>query len=411
MKGTWRSAEKVVRPAMVTFQLRRWRKAELRENVMRRRFILIITAVLIACIGGTAWRLGRQPAQGMSTNTPQTQAIPVTAGVSATANVPIYLSGLGTVQAFNTVTVKVRVDGQLDKVNFTEGQNVKAGDVLAQIDPRTFQAQLDQAVAKKALDEANLANAKRDLERYNMLAKTNAVPAQQFDTQRSLVAQQEAQVKLDQGAIDNAKTFLDYCTIVSPIDGRTGIRLLDQGNIVHATDTTGLVVITQLQPISVIFSLPEDQLGEVLKEMAVGPMKVVATPRADQRPLAEGTLALVDNQIDQTTGTLRLKATFPNENNALWPGQFVNIKLLVRTLQQAVTVPSTAVQRGPDGMYVYAIKPDMTVATQPINVLQMADGIAVIEKGLGAGTRLVVAGQYRLQPGSHVRAGAATGGN
>ena len=373
---------------------------------MRRRLILIITGVLIACVGGTAWHLGRQPARGMSTNTPQIQGVPITAGVSATANVPAYLTGLGTVQAFNTVTVKVRVDGQLDKVNFTEGQDVKAGDVLAQIDPRTNQAQLDQAVAKKALDEATLANAKRDLERFTTLAKTNAVPMQQLDTQRSLVAQQEAQVKLDQGAIDNAKTFLDYCTIVSPIDGRTGIRLLDQGNIVHATDTTGLVVITQLHPISVIFSLPEDQLGEVFKEMAAGPMKVVATTRADQRPLAEGTLALVDNQIDQTTGTLRLKATFPNENNALWPGQFVNIKLLLRTLQGAVTVPSEAVQRGPDGMYVYAIKPDMTVAMQPVNVLQMADGTSVIEKGLAAGTRIVVAGQYRLQPGSHVRDGA-----
>ena len=230
---------------------------------MRRRLILIFTAVLIACVGGAAWHLRRQPAQGMPSNTPQIQGVPITAGVSATANVPVYLTGLGTVQAFNTVTVKVRVDGQLDKVNFTEGQDVKAGDVLAQIDPRTNQAQLDQAVAKKALDEATLANAKRDVERFITLAKTNAVPVQQLDTQRSLVAQQEAQVKLDQGAIDNAKTFLDYCTIVSPIDGRTGIRLLDQGNIVHATDTTGLVVITQLHPISIIFSLPEDQLSEI----------------------------------------------------------------------------------------------------------------------------------------------------
>jgi multidrug efflux system membrane fusion protein len=371
---------------------------------MRRRLILIITAMLIACVGGIAWRLGRQPAQAMATNTSRAEAIPVSAGVSATANVPIYLTGLGTVQAFNAVTVTVRVDGQLDKVNFTEGQNVKAGDVLAQIDPRTSQAQLDQAMAKKALDEATLANAKRDLERFTTLVKTNAVPVQQLDTQRSLVAQQEAQVKLDQGAIDNAKTLLDYCTIVSPINGRTGILLIDPGYIVHATDTTGLVVITQLQPISVIFSLPEDQLGEVFKEMAAGAMKVTATARTDQQPLGEGILKLVDNQIDQTTGTLRLKATFPNENNALWPGQFVNIKLLLRTLQQAVTVPSTAVQRGPDGMYVYVIKPDMTVAMQPVSVLQRADGTSVIDKGLGAGTRVVVAGQYRLQPGSHVRA-------
>jgi multidrug efflux system membrane fusion protein len=375
----------------------------------RRRLLLFIAAILITTGGVIAWRSNRQPAQAMpnSTSTPPSQAIPVTAGVAATANVPVYLIGLGTVQAFNAVTVKTRVDGQLDKVNFTEGQDVKAGDVLAQIDPRTNQAQLDQATAKKALDESTLANAKRDVERYIMLAKTNSVPQQQLDTQRSLVVQLEAQVKLDQGAIDSAKTFLDYCTIVSPINGRTGIRLVDQGNIVHATDTTGLVVITQLQPISVIFSLPEVQLGEVFKEMAAGPLKVTATARTDQQPLGEGTLALVDNQIDQTTGTIRLKATFPNDNNALWPGQFVNIRLLLRTLQQVVTVPSTAVQRGPDGMYVYAIRPDMTVVMQPVTVLQMVGGTSVTDKGLEAGTPIVVAGQYRLQPGSRVRTGAA----
>jgi multidrug efflux system membrane fusion protein len=375
----------------------------------RRRLLLFIAAILITTGGVIAWRSNRQPVQAMpnSTSTPPSQAIPVTAGVAATANVPVYLTGLGTVQAFNAVTVKTRVDGQLDKVNFTEGQDVKAGDVLAQIDPRTNQAQLDQATAKKALDESTLANAKRDVERYITLAKTNSVPQQQLDTQRSLVAQLEAQVKLDQGAIDSAKTFLDYCTIVSPINGRTGIRLVDQGNIVHATDTTGLVVITQLQPISVIFSLPEAQLGEVFKEMAAGPLKVTATARTDQQPLGEGTLALVDNQIDQTTGTIRLKATFPNDNNSLWPGQFVNIRLLLRTLQQVVTVPSTAVQRGPDGMYVYAIRPDMTVVMQPVTVLQMVGATSVTDKGLEAGTPIVVAGQYRLQPGSRVRTGTA----
>jgi multidrug efflux system membrane fusion protein len=374
---------------------------------MRNRPLLLVAIVLVVAAGWVALHLGRQRTQGTSaTAAAASLAVPVTAGVSTTANVPVYLTGLGTVQAFNTVTVKVRVDGQLNKVNFTEGQYVKAGDVLAQIDPRINQAQLDQAVAKKALDEANLANARRDLERFVALAKNSAAPQQQLDTQRSLVDQLEAQVKLDQGAIDSAQTFLDYCTIVSPINGRTGVRLVDQGNIVHATDTTGLVVITQLQPISVIFSLPEEQLAGVFKEMAQGPLKVVATARADQQPLGEGTLTLVDNQIDQTTGTLRLKATFPNENSALWPGQFVNIRLLLRTLQQAVTVPSTALQRGPDGMYVYAIEPDMTVVMQPVTVLQMADGTSVVEKGLAAGAKIVVAGQYRLQPGSHIQAEA-----
>ena len=376
---------------------------------MRRRLLFSLVAILLAIGGGVALRLGRFAEDAVpAPSAAVSPAIPITAGVSATADVPVYLTGLGAVQALNTVTVKVRVDGQLDKVNFTEGQDVKAGDVLAQIDPRTYQAQLDQSVAKKSLDEANLANARRDLDRYTGLAKTNSVALQQLDTQRSLVAQLEAQVKLDQGAIDSAKTFLDYCTITSPIAGRTGILQIDQGNIVHATDTGGLVVITQLHPITVIFSLPEDHFEEVLKEMAIGPMKVIAMARLGQKPLDEGTLKLVDNQIDQTTGTLRLKATFPNLVNRLWPGQFVNVRLLLRTLPHAVTVPSTAVQRGPDGMYVYVIKPDMTVAMQPVEVAQMTEGTAVIQTGLQPGVPIVLSGQYRLQPGSHVKPDAST---
>jgi membrane fusion protein, multidrug efflux system len=378
------------------------------EIAVRRR-LLVSFAILLAIGGIVTLRLGWSAAKAVPTApAAASPAIPVTAGKAATADVPVYLTGLGVVQALNTVTVKARVDGQLTKVNFTEGQDVKAGDVLAQIDPRTFQAQLDQSVAKKALDEANLANARRDVDRYTGLAKTNSVPLQQLDTQRSLVAQLEAQVKLDQGAIDNAKTFLDYCTITSPITGRTGIRQIDQGNIVHATDTGGLVVITQLDPITVIFSLPEDRLEEVFKEMEAGPMKVIATARLGQKTLAEGTLKLVDNQIDQTTGTLRLKATFPNQANSLWPGQFVNVRLLLRTLPQAVTVPSTAIQRGPDSMYVYVIKPDMTVAMQPVEVDQMTEGTAVIRTGLQAGTPIVIAGQYRLQPGSRVHPDVST---
>jgi multidrug efflux system membrane fusion protein len=378
------------------------------EIAMRRR-LLVSFAILLAIGGIVTLRLGRSAADAVPTApAAASSAIPVTEGRSATADVPVYLTGLGVVQALNTVTVKARVDGQFTKVNFTEGQDVKAGDVLAQIDPRTFQAQLDQSVAKKALDEANLANAKRDVDRYAGLAKTNSVSLQQLDTQRSLVAQLEAQVKLDQGAIDNAKTFLDYCTITSPIAGRTGIRQIDQGNIVHATDAGGLVVITQLDPITVIFSLPEDHLEEVFKEMQAGPMKVIATARSGQKTLAEGTLKLVDNQIDQTTGTLRLKATFSNQANSLWPGQFVNVRLLLRTLPQAVTVPSTAIQRGPDSMYVYVIKPDMTVAMQPVEVDQMTEGTAVIRTGLRAAVPIVVSGQYRLQPGSRVHPDVST---
>ena len=275
-----------------------------------------------------------------------------------------------------------------------------AGDVLAQIDPRPFQAALDQAKAAKAKDEAQLENAKLDLNRFKNLH--DFATQQSVDTQTALVHQLEATVQGDQAAFDSAQVQLDYTTIKAPISGRTGIRLVDHGNIVHATDPNGLVVITQLQPISVIFTLPEHNLRAVSREMQAGPLQVYAQARSDGRRLDEGTVALVDNQIDQTTGSIKLKATFPNENHALWPGQFVNIEVLLRTLQEAVTVPGTAVQRGPDGMYVYVVKPDSTVAMVPVIVGQMSQGTAVVEKGLDAGTKIVVAGQYRLAPGMRV---------
>jgi multidrug efflux system membrane fusion protein len=355
---------------------------------------------------GVALHFMRGPGAAVQTQNPKldVQAIPAAIGVSERKDVPVYLTGLGAVQAFNTVTVKVRVDGQLDKINFTEGQTVKTGDVLAQIDPRPFQAALDLATATKAKDQAQLENARVDLNRFQK-AGTLANTQQQIDTQAALVRQLEAAVAADQANIDAARTQLDYTTIKAPLSGRTGIRLLDQGNIVHATDTTGLVVITQLQPISVIFTLPQDDLQEVIHQMSLGstPLSVVAFGRDDQQQLGDGTLALVDNVIDQSTGSVRLKATFPNENSALWPGQYVHIRLLLKTLPQAVTVPSTAIQRGPDGMYVYIVKPDSTVAIQPVSVGQMTSGTSVIDKGLNSGTKIVVAGQYRLQPGSHIQ--------
>jgi membrane fusion protein, multidrug efflux system len=366
---------------------------------------LIIVLALAIAAGAVAWHW--RPG-GMLSNAPAggqpavSQAVPVTAAEAKLNDVPVYLTGLGTVQAFNTVTVKVRVDGQLNTVQFTEGQNVKANDVLAQIDPRPFQASLDQAKATQAKDEAQLANAQLDLKRFVDLGQY--ATRQSVDTQKALVQQLQATVQADKAQVENAQVQLDYTTVGAPISGRTGIRLVDAGNIVHAADPNGLVVITQLQPISVIFTLPEEQLQEVMKGMkAAGSLKVLAAERANGKVLEEGTLSLVDNQIDTNTGTVRLKATFPNADYGLWPGQFVNVRLLVRTLQQVVTVPGTAIQRGPDGMYVYVIKPDSTVAVQPVTVSQMTGGNAVVQSGLDAGVQIVASGQYRLQPGSLVQ--------
>jgi multidrug efflux system membrane fusion protein len=377
------------------------------EDHMRRRWLLAIAVPIIAAAGTIAWRQASEASSRPQAASPaaRAQAIPATIGLAERKDVPVYLTGLGTVQAFNTDTVKVRVDGQLDKIAFTEGQDVKAGDVLAQIDPRPFRAALDLAQATKAKDQAQLDNAKLDLHRY--VTGGPQVNAQQIiDTQAALVRQLEATVAADQANIDAAQVQLDYTTIKAPISGRTGIRLVDQGNIVHATDTTGLVVITQLQPISVIFTLPQDQMQDVVHEMTSGPapLKVFAQSRDGRKPPTEGTLALVDNLIDQTTGSVRLKATFPNKDYALWPGQYVSIRLLLKTLPQVVTVPSTAVQRGPDGMYVYVVNPDSTVAMRPVSVGQTGGGTSVIDNGLDAGTQIVTAGQYRLQPGSLIRA-------
>lgn len=366
--------------------------------------LVIVLALAIAAAGAIAWHW--RPAEMLSK--PRTgsrlavsQAVPVTPAVAKLNDVPVYLTGLGAVQAFNTVTVKVRVDGQLNSVRFTEGQDVKINDVLVQIDPRPFQAALDQTKATQAKDEAQLANAKLDLKRFVDLGQY--ATRQSVDTQKALVQQLEATVLADKAAVENAQVQLDYTTVRAPISGRTGIRLVDAGNIVHASDPNGLVVITQLQPISVIFTLPQDQLQEVIKAMADSNLKAFATERANGQVLEQGTLALVDNKIDPNTGTVRLKATFPNTDYGLWPGQFVNVRLLVRTLQQVVTVPGTAIQRGPDGMYVYVIKPDSTVAMQPVTVTQMTGGSAVIQSGLDAGAEVVASGQYRLQAGSRVQ--------
>jgi multidrug efflux system membrane fusion protein len=373
----------------------------------RHRFLLVgLAAVAIAFAGYLAWRSlpARSSPAAMSAPAP---AVPVQILTVERRDLPLYVSGLGTVQAFNTVTVKSRVDGELQKVAFVEGQEVKAGDLLAQIDPRPFQAALDQALAKKAQDEAQLQNAKLDLQRFSDLATRSFASRQQVDTQRAMVAQLEAQIRGDQAAIDNARTQLGYTTIASPLGGRTGIRLVDQGNIVHASDATGIVVVTQLHPISVIFTLPEDQLGAVKSAIAAGPVRLLAMSRDGKQVLAEGTLALLDNQIDQTTGTIRLKGTFPNDDGTLWPGEFVNVRLLARIASGAVTVPTTTLQRGPQGYYVYVVKPDDTVEMRPIEVGDRAEERAIVTRGLEAGERVVTSGQYRLTPGARVAAATA----
>jgi multidrug efflux system membrane fusion protein len=316
--------------------------------------------------------------------------------------VPVYLEGVGTTRALNLVTVRSQVDGKLISVNFREGQDVKRGDVLARIDPTTYQAQLDQAVAKKALDEAQLANAKLDLERYTNLLKSNAVTKQQADTQRALVAQFEAQVRLDQGAIDNARALLDYCTITAPIDGRVGIRLVDQGNIVHASDPTGIVVLTQIRPIAVLFILPQQLLPQINKAFAAGPLPVEAAESDAKKVLDRGKLQVINNQVDQTTGTVQLKAEFPNEELQLWPGQFVNIRLLIDTLHQVLVVPTAAVQHGPNGTFVYLLKPDSTVAVRPVLVKQQDENQAVIASGLERSDRVVTTGFAQLAEGRRV---------
>ena len=327
-------------------------------------------------------------------------AVPVLAAPARIADMPVYLNGVGTAKARNLVTVRPQVDGRILSLNFKEGQDVKRGDVLAKIDPATYQAQLDQAVAKKALDEVQLDNAKRDLERYNTLG-SNVVAQKTIDTQRALVAQFTAQVQLDDAAIANAKAFLDYTTIMSPIDGRTGIRMVDEGNLVRASDA-GIVVITEVRPITVLFTLPQQQLSQVNRALAGGSVSVEALDSDGKTALDRGVLQVVDNQVDSTTGTIRMKGEFPNASLQLWPGQFVNVRILIDTLKQVVVVPTQSVQRGPNGAFAYVVQADDKVAMRPVAVTMQNETDAVIAKGLGDGDRVVTTGFARLKDGSSV---------
>jgi multidrug efflux system membrane fusion protein len=342
-------------------------------------------------------------------------AVLVTTAVVRQHTVPEYRSGIGTVSAMRSVTVKVRVDGQLDKVGFTEGQDVKAGQMIAQLDPRTLAAQLAQAQATKAKDQATLGNARADLGRYTQLIAEDAATQQQVDTQKALVNQLEATVKTDDAAIAYAQVQLSFTTINAPISGRVGARLVDPGNIVHATDTTGLVVINQIDPIAVVFTLPEEAFQAINAAINSHDAKhrqlvVQAYPRSGDELLGTGSLILLNNQIDTTSGTVQLKGSFPNPQHKLWPGQYVNVRLVLGARDDALTIPSAAVQRSQTGTYVYTVNDaDRTVATQPIHVAQMQEGMAIVDQGLKAGQTVVLDGQYKLRPGSTIRVQAPGG--
>jgi multidrug efflux system membrane fusion protein len=370
-------------------------------RLSRTRLVLGVAAV--AAIAFFAWLL--EPAHASPQHDAGPAAVAVSTAVVQRQNVPVYLQGLGTVQAFYTVKVTAQVNGQLTNVAFQEGQQVRRGQLLAQIDPRPFQAALDGARAALAKDDAQLADANKDLARYTFLEPKKLASQQQVDTQKAQVAELKAQIEADQAAIESAATQLSYTRITAPIDGRTGLRQVDPGNIVHSTDTGGIVVLTQLQPITAIFTLPENTLGPVADAMSQGPVQVTALSQGKE--LDRGTVQLIDNQIDQTTGTIRLKATFPNPKLKLWPGQFVNLRLLVRTDQGALTIPAAALQRGPDGMFVYVVKPDSTVALQPVTVANNSETVAIVTQGLEAGQQVVTSNAYRLQPGTPVRVRAS----
>jgi multidrug efflux system membrane fusion protein len=367
---------------------------------MSKRTLFVIAGVLLLLIAWWSCHHGSSSNQSQATTSGGYSGrrgggaagggpVPVVAGKAEQQDVPIYLDGLGTVQAFNTVTVHSRVDGALVQVNFSEGQDVKTGDLLVVVDPRPYQAALDQAKAQAALDEVTL-------KRQADLRARNVIAAQDYDTA-------VANAQKSQAAAEAAQVNVDYCSIKSPIDGRTGVRLVDIGNVVHAADQNGIVVITQLHPISVVFTLPEQNLQSILGAGAAnGGLPVLALDRGNTTTLDQGKLAVVDNEIDQTTGTVKLKATFPNADLKLWPGKFVNARLILTTRKNATVVPSSVVQRGPQGTYAYVIKPDKTVEMRPIKVAQTENNQALIDSGLQPGEQVVVDGQYKLQPGARV---------
>jgi len=377
-----------------------------------RRVLVAVVLVLLATGAVIGWRLRRGASSARAAGPANPRAIPVVAVAARTGDLPIHLDALGTVTAFNTVTIRTRVDGQLVKVAFTEGQVVKGGDVLAEIDGRPFEVQLSMAQGQLARDQALLSNARADLQRYQEASA--AVPKQQIDTAASTVAQVEAALVVDQSQIESAKLQLTYCKIVSPITGKIGLRLVDQGNLVHASDPNGLAVITQFQPIAVDFNLPQDDLPRVRKAMGAGDVEVEAYDRSLKERLAVGKLLAVDSQIDPTTGTIRLKASFENLDEILFPNQFVNARVLVDVRRASVLVPAAAVQRNSQTMFAYVVKPDQTVEVRNVTLGPTEGDTTCIADGLASGEVVVTDGVDKLQPGTHVtvhdsRDGAASG--
>jgi multidrug efflux system membrane fusion protein len=369
---------------------------------MRKSYIMVVGALLLAVAGFAlhARTSGVEAAKSQAQARPQ--PIPVLVASAETKDVPVILRGLGIVQAFNTAPLKSQVGGAVIQINFKEGQDVRTGDLLIQLDARPYQAVLDQAKASLAKDQAALANAKTDLQRYSKLLEQNFTPEQQYATQVSTVAQDVAAGQNDEAAIQAAQLNVDYASIKSPIDGVTGIRQVDIGVLVQANSQT-LVTVTQIQPIYVIFTLPEANIGPIREATAQGRLLIQAFAADDEKQIAEGVLDLVDNAVDQTTGTVKLKAEFPNKDKALWPGQFVNVHLVLKTVHNGVTVPSVAVQTGPSGSYAYVVKDDSTVGRRPVTVVQTDNNTVLVGSGLQAGERVVTAGQFALDQGTKVR--------